>query len=183
MVRTSHLDTWTLAYLHSWTLVVGLTSEQSSLPLGWSEQMSHTHGKPYYFNEYTGEARWKKPRPAAPLDKDGPKGKVRASHILAKHIGSRKPKARGRNVTRSLDEAQAKVAAIRADVVAGKMTFYEAAAAHSDCSSNKRGGDVGEFTRATMQKAFSDAAFSLEIGELSDPIVSDSGVHIIVRTA
>ena len=34
-----------------------------------------------------------------------------------------------------------------------------------------------------MQKPFEDAGFSLKIGEMSEPIWTDSGVHIILRTA
>lgn len=34
-----------------------------------------------------------------------------------------------------------------------------------------------------MQKAFEDASFSLQVGELSELVDSDSGIHIILRTA
>lgn len=34
-----------------------------------------------------------------------------------------------------------------------------------------------------MQKPFEDATFSLAVGELSQPVFTDSGVHIILRTA
>jgi NIMA-interacting peptidyl-prolyl cis-trans isomerase 1 len=52
----------------------------------------------------------------------------------------------------------------------------------SDCSSARVGGDLGSFGRGKMQKAFEDAAFSLKVGELSKPVVSDSGIHLILRT-
>lgn len=34
-----------------------------------------------------------------------------------------------------------------------------------------------------MQKPFEDAAFALQVGELSKPVWTDSGVHLILRTA
>ena len=41
---------------------------------------------------------------------------------------------------------------------------------------------VGWFTRGKMQKPFEDAAFALNVGELSEIVDTDSGVHIILRT-
>lgn len=49
--------------------------------------------------------------------------------------------------------------------------------------SGTRGGDLGNFERGMMQKPFEDAAFALNVGQLSDVVDSDSGVHIILRTA
>lgn len=53
---------------------------------------------------------------------------------------------------------------------------------YSDCSSAKRGGDLGPFGRGAMQKPFEDATFALNVGELSDIIETDSGLHLIERT-
>ena len=43
-------------------------------------------------------------------------------------------------------------------------------------------GDLGEFGPGMMQAAFEDAVAALKVGELSGVVVSDSGVHIILRT-
>lgn len=73
--------------------------------------------------------------------------------------------------------------AYRDQIVQGKISFAELAQKYSDCSSAKRGGDLGLFGRGTMQKPFEEAAFALKVGELSETVDTDSGVHIIMRTA
>lgn len=40
----------------------------------------------------------------------------------------------------------------------------------------------GPFGRGQMQKAFEETTYSLKIGEISDIVDTDSGVHIIMRT-
>lgn len=66
--------------------------------------------------------------------------------------------------------------------MSGEKSFSELASQFSDCSSAKRGGDLGPFGRGQMQKPFEDATYGLAVGELSDLISTDSGVHIILRT-
>ena len=51
----------------------------------------------------------------------------------------------------------------------------------SDCSSAKRGGDLGHFGRGKMMPSFEKASFALKADELSDLVETDSGVHIIYR--
>lgn len=65
----------------------------------------------------------------------------------------------------------------------GAATFEELAAKESHCSSYVRGGDLGPFSRGMMQKPFEDATFALKVGEMSGPVFTDSGVHLILRTA
>lgn len=57
------------------------------------------------------------------------------------------------------------------DVVAADMS--------TDTSNNTTGGDLGWFPRNYMAKEFEDAAFSLGIGEISQPIQTEYGYHII----
>lgn len=60
--------------------------------------------------------------------------------------------------------------------------FGELAREHSDCSSHEHKGDLGRFGSGQMQKPFEDAAFGLRIGEISDVVDTQSGVHLILRT-
>ncbi|KAL3525294.1 hypothetical protein ACH5RR_013666 [Cinchona calisaya] len=113
--------------------------------------------------------------------------KVRASHILIKHEGSRR-KASWKdpdghvisNTTR--DAAGSQLKSLRHDIVSGNAKFEDVAARYSDCSSAKRGGDLGSFGRGQMQKPFEQATYALKVGEISDIVDTDSGVHIIMRT-
>ena len=121
----------------------------------------------------------KRPREGAPPD-DG--RSVRASHVLIKHAGSRRPSSfREPVVTRTLEEAHAAIAALEARLAAGE-SMTAIAQENSHCSSAKRGGDLGVFGRGKMQRAFEEAAFALEVGQLSGPVETDSGVHLILRT-
>ena len=68
--------------------------------------------------------------------------------------------------------------------IGGSATkFAELAKEHSDCSSHDHGGDLGWFSHGQMQKPFEDATYALKVGEISEVISTDSGVHLILRTA
>ncbi|MGH7741573.1 MAG: peptidylprolyl isomerase, partial [Candidatus Eiseniibacteriota bacterium] len=77
--------------------------------------------------------------------------------------------------------AQGKRAAVaaRKRIVAGEKFAKVAAEVSQDPGSAKSGGDLGFFTRGTMDPAFEDAAFALKTGTLSEPIQSTFGWHII----
>lgn len=64
------------------------------------------------------------------------------------------------------------------DVTHGK-TFEEVAREKSLCPSGKKGGDLGWFGRGQMVKEFEDAAFSLKPGDISRPVKTQFGWHLI----
>lgn len=83
---------------------------------------------------------------------------VHASHILVKE--------------------QAEAEAISAELGKG-ADFAQLARDKSTCSSAARGGDLGFFTRDRMVKEFADVAFSLKPGEISPPVKTKFGYHLI----
>ncbi|KAG2208542.1 hypothetical protein INT47_010238 [Mucor saturninus] len=161
------------------------------LPENWVVRHSRTYNKDYYFNTVSKESRWE-----APVSGGGGGGgsgggaedvmtdRVRASHLLVKTRDSRRPSSwREENITRTKDEALAILQEYQRKIEAGQETLSALATHFSDCSSAKRGGDLGYFERGQMQKPFEDATFALQVGELSRPVWTDSGVHLILRTA
>ncbi len=72
------------------------------------------------------------------------------------------------------------VAAIVAEKARAGEDWYALAAEYStDTSNSQQGGDLGWFGRGQMVKVFEDAAFGMEVGQISDPVKSDFGYHII----
>jgi parvulin-like peptidyl-prolyl isomerase len=87
--------------------------------------------------------------------------KIRASHILI--------------------EKQSQALRILDDLKKGE-SFSNLAQKFSQCPSRKRGGDLGFFGRGQMIKEFERAAFALKVGEISKPVKTRFGYHIIKKT-
>lgn len=59
------------------------------------------------------------------------------------------------------------------------LDFEDAAKKYSKCPSKTNGGDLGYFTRGKMVKEFENASFELEKGQMSEPVKTSFGYHII----
>lgn len=70
---------------------------------------------------------------------------------------------------------------LRNEIINGK-NFADVAAEYSKCPSGANDGDLGYFGRGMMVKPFEDAAFELEVGELSQPVQTQFGWHLIEVT-
>lgn len=127
-------------------------------------------------------------------DNDAPSSsapkEVRILHILKKHRGSKRPASwRNPKITQTKEEAHEELEGLleilqeeEGDLKELRATFQELARTESDCSSAKRGGDLGFFGRKKMQPPFEDASFRLKIGEMTKAIVdTKSGSHILLR--
>jgi len=67
---------------------------------------------------------------------------------------------------------------IKAEITNG-MSFEEAAKTYSKCPSAPQGGSLGSFTRGKMVPEFEEAAFKLQVGEISEPVKTQFGYHLI----
>lgn len=68
---------------------------------------------------------------------------------------------------------------IKKQIENGEITFEDAAKEYSLCPSGQNGGDLGFFTRQQMVQQFSETAFDLRPGQISDPVGTKFGWHII----
>ena len=88
-------------------------------------------------------------------------GKVRASHILVPKLG----------------QAQELYTKLKAG-----SDFKNLAKLFSECPSKKKGGDLGEFGKGQMVEEFWTGTVNLKVGEISQPIKTKFGYHLILRT-
>jgi len=80
-------------------------------------------------------------------------------------------------------EATKKLRELREQIVAGKLTFAEAAQKYSHCPSAPKGGELGYIYRKWMvEEPFAKAAFALKVNEMSDIVTTDFGLHLILVT-
>jgi parvulin-like peptidyl-prolyl isomerase len=107
-----------------------------------------------------------------------PPGHIRASHILISYAGVPRTQA-----ARTQGDALELVEEIHTRLKQGE-DFEGLARRYSDCPSaqSEKPGDLGFFDKGKMVKPFEDAAFALEVGEISGIVETKFGYHIIKRT-
>ena len=88
--------------------------------------------------------------------------KIKASHILV--------------------EKQSQVLKVLDELKKG-ADFKDLARKYSTCPSGKRGGDLGFFGRGQMVKEFETAAWGLKVNAISEPVKTQFGYHVIMKTA
>jgi peptidyl-prolyl cis-trans isomerase C len=86
---------------------------------------------------------------------------MRASHILVP----------------TLDQAKSILAEANA------LNFGQLAQQHSSCPSRANGGDLGEFGPGQMVAPFEQATLATAVGEISQPVQTQFGYHLIHRTS
>ncbi len=103
------------------------------------------------------------------------RSQVKASHIVLR-VDPTAPEA-------TKAEVRKKLAAIKAEVESGKITFADAANKYSEDEGNKvspNGGDLGYFTRrGQFNEQFTKAAFALKPSTISAPVETPFGYHLI----
>lgn len=103
---------------------------------------------------------------------------VHARHILIRTKGSNVPLAPGKKELTD-EEALAKAQEVRAKLLAGGNFADLAKSESDDTTSAKEGGDLGTFKRGQMIPQFDQSAFSLPIGQVSEPVKTQFGYHLI----
>ncbi|MEC7275907.1 MAG: peptidylprolyl isomerase [Bdellovibrionota bacterium] len=86
--------------------------------------------------------------------------KMRAKHILVEH------QFEADDLVRKISEG---------------MPFEKLAQDFSNCPSGRDGGDLGEFGKGMMVKPFEEAVLALKEGEVSAPVKTQFGYHLILR--
>ena len=106
---------------------------------------------------------------------------VSARHILIRMKGSPVTLKEGQKDLTD-EEALAKAKDLRAKIVAGGDFAALAKAESDDVGSGANGGSLGEFTRGRMVPPFDEAAFTLKVNDVSEPVKTQFGYHIIQVT-
>jgi hypothetical protein len=116
----------------------------------------------------------------APAASAAPLTFVGAEHILVAYAGALDA---AKTVTRTRVDAKLRADEARALLIAEPGSFAALVATYSDDAITRpSGGKIGNFERNVFPAAFSDAAFGMAVGGISDVVETPRGFHVIVRT-
>jgi peptidyl-prolyl cis-trans isomerase SurA len=102
---------------------------------------------------------------------EGSDPEIHARHILVKLAPTAKPE--------EVEAARQKAKALAEEARRAGTDFAELAKARSDGPSAAEGGDLGFFRRGLMVPEFDKVAFALQAGEVSEPVRTTFGFHVI----
>lgn len=113
------------------------------------------------------------PIPAAPPEQ------IAAQHVLVAWKGAKNAPA---SITRSKADAKKRADDVAAKAKAKGADFSALVAEYTDDEGTKgRQGSLGKFAKSKMTPAFADAAFALAVDEVSAPVETPFGYHVIKR--
>lgn len=117
---------------------------------------------------------------AAPKPPKKPPESIRAQQILIAYKGAQKaPK----KVTRTQEDARRRAEEVRLKATDGEFDFADLARLYSDDPSGQdREGMMGTITRSDVVKELADAAFALEVDQVSGVVETPFGFHVLKRT-
>ena len=105
--------------------------------------------------------------------------RMTAKHVLVSYAGAKRA---AESVTRTREQA-----CLRAEEALAKLkggaTFREVVATYSDEPNAKaKDGSIGSIQHDDVAPGFADAAFELEVGEVSEVVETPFGFHVILRS-
>jgi peptidyl-prolyl cis-trans isomerase NIMA-interacting 1 len=104
---------------------------------------------------------------------------IRAQHLLVMHRDSRGAPP---TIVRNKGEARARAEEALSKIKQGANVDEIISKYSDEPGAAERAGDLGTFARKMMVKKFSEAAFKLKPGEVSDIVETEFGFHVIRRT-
>lgn len=107
----------------------------------------------------------------AAYERESPEAVLRASHILMGFPAQATQAQR--------DSVRAAMDGVRRRALGGESFAALARQYSQDPGTAPQGGDLGSFGRGEMVKPFEDAAFALQVGEISDVVETPYGLHVI----
>jgi len=81
-----------------------------------------------------------------------------------------------------VEEARKKLGQIRERILSGESSFQAMAREHSGDPTGSAGGDLGWFSKGNLDPSFETAVWTLEKGQMSEPVRTPFGVHLIMTT-